>query len=164
MHRYRIALVLVGMTWAGCRDGPVVVTDPGPAWTPATPAILTLRGSIVMTGGQIILHTDGGSARRLIGPEVRRLHGVVGADVLVRATDDAVGGLLVASFTLLAMDGLPAIDGVLEAVDGGYAVCPVDGSPRMLMDPPPELIDHLGARVWVTGDVSKEIVAFGSLE
>jgi hypothetical protein len=164
MHRYRAALVLVGMTWAGCQDA--IVIDPvAPPQTPAAaPATFSLWGSITMDGGQIALSAHTGSRVYLTGPEARRLRGAAGALVVVRATGDMGGRVLVASFTVLAMNGVSAIDGVLDAVDGGYALRLSDGTPRMLMDPPPQLIEHIGARMWVTGDVSKEIIAFGLLE
>lgn len=163
MRRYRIALLLAGMTSAGCRDSTVIDPVASAPAAPADPTTFTMRGSITVEGGQIKLRAYG-STVRLLGSEARRLRDADGADVLVQAIDGSVGGLFVRSFTVLAMNGLPAIDGVLEAAGGGYALRPANGSPRQLTDPPSALIQHVGARMWVTGDVSKEIIAFGLLE
>ena len=61
----------------------------------------------------------------------------------------------------IVLFGGEAADGTLLATDDGYALLLVDNSLRAIMDPPPELIEHLGERVWVAGPPHEAPVAFG---
>jgi len=99
------------------------------------------------------------------GAESALLEGLVGAEALVRGTEDLDGVLVVESFRVLAVNGRAALDGVLMIyVASNYAIRLDDGSVYALEDPPAELTEHVGSRVWVTGGTDGLPIEFGVIE
>ena len=133
---------------------------------PQAPSVAVMTGVIVVSGsdeaGAIFLKESSGALTMLIGTETDRLASVDGAEVEVRGTWDAPPGLVVESFTVLAVDGRPAIDGVLVYAADQYALQLADGSLYELADPPEALTSHIGERLWVTGGAAEdEPIQFG---
>ena len=118
------------------------------------PSMTTIAGRISVTGSgddRLVELRDGfGNQYRLVGGEANALASVDGGDVVVRGTFDANPGFVVDEYQVTAMYDTPALDGVLETTDEGFALRLTDGSLRVV----PGLAahaEHVGARVWVTG-------------
>jgi hypothetical protein len=76
----------------------------------------------------------------------------------------------VADFLVRRVDGAEVMDGVVTAlhlqdeIEGdviGYALSLTRGSLVPLMDPPAELIAHVGERVWIAETADGQASAFG---
>ena len=117
--------------------------------------MITIAGRISVTGisadGLVELQDGFGNVYRLVGSEASALASVDGGDVVVRGTFDANPGFVVDEFEVTAMYGRPALDGVLETTDEGFALRLTDGSLRVVPGLADECAEHIGARVWVTG-------------
>lgn len=100
----------------------------------------------------------------LQGPAAGPMTSVVGADVRVRGTWDGHTGLIVENFTVLAVKGLPALDGILVATEDGLSLRLSDGTMHRLEAAPTELMGHIGARVWVTVSPDNSAVEFGVIQ
>lgn len=127
----------------------------------------TVRGIVAVTGTErekhvVIKPAGGGRAVTLSGPEAATVARAAGADVWISGTRDAAsGGMNVVSFVVRSVDGAPATDGKL-ALDGGQLVLVTsDGARHVIAHAPPVLRDHIGARVWISGDLSKGPSAWG---
>jgi hypothetical protein len=151
------AAVLGGCSSADQTTSPVI----GPSVTPPSrPAAQTLRGTVVSTPTQEILpqlslRIDDGTLIGLIGPEAAALVSVVGADVEVVGTTPTdllinQGLVEVERFVVLSVGGSNVSDGVLELIDGAYSLDLTTGGRRELADPPTDLADHVGERIWLT--------------
>ena len=157
MTRNRFLTLAAVLSIAACSDSPnSALTGPSDPSEPiTTPGIVTISGRIgVITGidgdRAVELRDADGNVYRMVGYEASRLASVDGADVVARGTFDANPGFVVQEFEVTGMFGRPALDGVLEATDEGYALRLSDGSLREV----PGLTnweDHLGARLWVIG-------------
>jgi hypothetical protein len=102
----------------------------------------------LLSNGQ--LRTDQGWTVRLSGPQTLLLKQLVEARIHVRGTRDEGGPLYVVDFRVLAVDGLPALDGVLLGAEGIFTIEMVDRSFVLPAALPAELTEHVGNRVWVT--------------
>jgi len=126
----------------------------------------TLRGVVAVTGTDrdkhvVIKPAGGGRSVTLSGPEAATVARAAGATVWVKGTRDASGGMAVSSFVVRTVDGMAATDGTL-ALDGGQLVLVTpDGARHVVAHAPPVLRDHVGARVWISGDLSKGPAAWG---
>jgi len=99
---------------------------------------------------------------RIEGSERYRLSRLVGAEVTVRGPLDGLDGIEVEGFVVLKVHGREAADGVLVEMEDGYALrLVVDGSFRYLIDPPAELLGHVGERVWVTDPTDESPSDYG---
>jgi hypothetical protein len=125
-----------------------------------------------MIGGRI--RVTGDSAVRVVeirdvDSDVFRLSGNVssalasldGGDVVVWGTFDASAGFVVQEFTVTGMYGRPALDGVLEASEDGFALRLTDGSARVVPGLDSGCQKYIGARLWVIGWDEAAAVAFG---
>lgn len=134
-----------------------VITEPLEPMQPIlpTPAMTTIAGRITVTGfgaDRLVELRDGfNNLYRLVGSEADALANVDGGDVVVRGTFDANPGFVVDEFHVMAMHDRPALDGVLEQGDEGFALRLGDGSLRVVPGLSAESAEHIGARVWVTG-------------
>jgi hypothetical protein len=88
---------------------------------------------------------------------------VSGAEVEVRGSRQADGGLSAREFLVRAVDGRPAVDGRLEASGGALFVVTADGQRVPLGDPPSALRERVGTRVWVTREADGSVINFGDL-
>ena len=164
-------LVLVSALGAACADSPTANTGtlvdgyPPPAPAPSTSA---LSGQIIVTGigaDRIVeLRDDHGDVFRLLGNETIALANVDDGDVVVWGTWDASPGLVVSEFKVTGMHGRPALDGVLEAVNDGFALRVSDGSLAEVPGLTSEWAPYVGARVWVIGFDDGSDVLLGVIE
>lgn len=153
---------------AACTDNPNAVLtgpiDPAQPLLP-TPSLVTIAGRIIVSGtaaDPVIELTDGdGNVYRLVGSESGALASVDGGDVVARGTFDANPGFVVQDFQVTGMHGRPALDGVLEATDEGFALRLADGSLRAVPGLSSDCAQHVGARLWVIGWDEQSEVAFG---
>ncbi len=171
MSRSRYFMLAAVFSIVACTDNPnSVVTAPNNPTQPipSTPSQVTLSGRISVTGlagyDLKIELWDGAELYRLVGSESSALASVDGADVVVRGTFDANPGLVVQDFEVTGMLGRPALDGVLEATDEGYALRLADGSLRAVPGLTSELDEFVGARLWVIGFEEGSEVVFGRIE
>jgi hypothetical protein len=121
---------------------------------------------------QLRLDIDGGGVL-LGGSETVDLRGLDGDEVEVHGTwagiADGADILLVNDFIVRQVGGVDVLDGILTAqyIDDssttpvGYAINLTHGSSVPLVDPPQDLIDHLGQRVWVQTSADGKPQAFG---
>ena len=140
--------------------------DPPRAASPA--AADTARGIVAVVGSdrntQVVLKLEPTAPYlTLTGPQTDALRRTMGADVWVTGTRKD-NSLEVSSFVVRTVDGVPALDGRVAA-DGDklYLVTP-EGVRRLIVHPPPPLRSHIGARVWITGALDRDPVAFGLIE
>lgn len=168
MKRRHILVVMAAFSMVACSDnsrsnftGPA---DPSQPIRPS-PSTAIIAGRISVTGAgadRLIELIDADGVRyRMVGTEARALASVDGGDVLVRGTLDANPGLVVEAFEVTSMHGRPALDGVLQETDGGFALRLSDGSLRVVPGLSSECAEHLGARLWVIGWEDDSEVAFG---
>ena len=167
---FRPHLLIAGLAIAllACTDQQTSPTGPRGITTPfpAGPSFAEIQGIVEVdgtTGYGVYLRQTDGTTTLLIGGETGRLARVVGTEVRVRGTWDAPPGLVVESFLVIAVDGRLASDGVLVQTDEGYALQLRDGSLCALPDLPEELMDFIGARIWLTG-IDEPPVAFGVID
>ncbi len=139
--------------------GPIDPSKP----IPPAPSTAMIAGRIIVSGEDadrvVDLRDDHGDVFRLLG-SVGALTSVDGGDVIAHGTWDANPGFVVLEFQVVGMYGRPALDGVLEVSEEGFALRLTDGSMRLL----PELTDcadYVGARLWVVGWDEAADVAFG---
>jgi hypothetical protein len=161
------------------RDTPRPVPTPMPAPAPAkvggapasTPRATSdsVRGTVAVVGShpmtQVVVRPAGGAPSvTIVGDGAAGLRSVSGADVVVHGTMSGPREFRATSFTVRAVDGLAAADGILERAGDGYALRLRDGTRRPVVRPSPALVAYLGARVWVTGPADVEPQAFGLIE
>jgi hypothetical protein len=148
--KHLLVLACVAVLGA-CQDQATPAAPAAVAAPPAAPSRITLAGTVVASNRDIttvFLQTPDALVP-LEGSEAIPMTNVLGADVEVRGTWDGAA-VTVESFLVLAVNGNPALDGILESMSDGYAIRLVDGTRRMLEAAPAELLAHIGARVWVT--------------
>ena len=174
----RFLLVLLGaaglLAATACVDSPSAPrTPPAPPFTHPVPSLVTLRGIVnVIARSELamVLTTNDGESISLAGAELLRLESVDGADVEVRGTWDAHAAFLVTDFLVRAVGGVEAMDGVLTTIYAddfdeeflGYGLRLTRSAfVVQLIDPPNELLEYLGERVWVIGGLDGPPSAFG---
>lgn len=126
----------------------------------------TITGQVQLTGvgafpRVVLVRDDGRGALTLIGPPwLGRVNG------LRIAVVGALSGseLNVKQFTVVAANGLPATDGRLVADGATLYLETADRVRHRLVRPSPNLRAHIGARVWVSGPLDQEPVAYGVIE
>ncbi len=111
---------------------------------------------------QVTLTRDEGSpAVTLLGVEsLRRVAGLrVAVAGILRGTR-----LTVSRFHVIAANGVPATDGVLAADGDALTLVTADGKRHPLLKPSPALRAAVGHRVWISGPLDREPVAYGVIE
>ncbi len=126
----------------------------------------SLRGKVQLAGVEglpqiTLLPEEGRPAVTLIGPpSLRRVAGLT-----VMAIGRLAGPkLTVRRFTVLAASGVPATDGRLVADGAVLYLKTTDGIRHRLVQPSPRLWAEAGRRVWVSGPLNHEPVAYGIIE
>jgi hypothetical protein len=166
MKRAHLFTVACGMIIA-CAD---VAVSSGTLVEGATPVVpvpstAALSGRILVSGvgaDRIVeLRDDHGDVVRLLGIETIALANVGGGDAVVWGTWDANPGFVVQEFKVTGMHGRPALDGVLEASDGGFALRLNDGSYQVVPGLTSACEAYLGARIWVVGFEDGSDMQFG---
>lgn len=161
-----LAACLVAST--SCSDASAP-TSPGGQAAPPT-SLSTLDGTIHASQSRangILLTLADGEDVTLDGSEAAGLANLDNADVEVRGEWNA-DTFVVADFLVRRVGGADVLDGILMAVqvedDGaviGYALSLTRGSVVPLTDPPPELVAHVGERLWVAETADGKPCAFG---
>jgi hypothetical protein len=179
MYSTRFSRVLIAACLAAaasCSDSTTSTTTPGaPAQIGTTPSLVTLTG-VIRTGGgldQLRLELAGGGDVVLGGSAMVSLRSLENDEVEVRGTWagilDANDVLVVSDFLVRQVGGVDVLDGILTTLYDddsgmhavGYAITLIDGSSVPLLDPPQELINHLGERLWVATSADGKPEAFG---
>ena len=152
------------------------VADPAPTGTKATapapaperPRADSVRGIVSVVGTSFdkrVMIAERGTQRRVevIGTLSALIGHVAGTEV--SAAGSLTGTQLNASrFIVRSVDGQPAIDGTLRTEGGVLFIVSAEGTRTRIATPPPPLIGHDGARVWVTGDPAKGVSSFGFID
>jgi hypothetical protein len=159
-------------TSAPPRATPPTQPPPSRAAAPAQPSAPpsastsdTIRGRAAVVGAapltQVVVTTSGGQTP-VTGPLAAEIGQASGAEVWVQGRRD--GSSIVASrYAVRAVDGIPAVDGVLSQEGDLLLLTTADGRRIELRDAPAALRAHSGGRVWVSGPPPSRIVAFGVL-
>jgi hypothetical protein len=141
----------------GCTDTPV---SPGPFGQ-----IDTVEEGWESIPGIVVtpyLLQSGDRQVMLAGAATDFMSGLIGAEVLVEGyIDTADDALIIHRFTVLAVNGIPALDGVLHESETGYYIETADLV--ALPELPDELMEHVGKRVWLTIQ-NDACVEFGLLD
>jgi hypothetical protein len=123
----------------------------------------TVIGTIQIVGTDpfprtVIIPAYSGLPLRLIGPPtLQRLDGLQVQIVGQRAGDQ----FTVKSFLVLSANGQPATDGKLVLDGGTLYIVTEDGERHALVNPSPNLRARVGQRVWVSGPLDREPIAYG---
>jgi hypothetical protein len=141
-----------------------------PAAGPATAEARndSVRGIVSVVGTSFDKHVmiaERGTQRRIeITGALSALIGhVAGGDLAVSGSIS--GTKLDASrFVVRSVDSQPAIDGTLRSENGSLYIVTLDGTRTRIVAPPPPLVGHEGARVWITGDPAKGVSSFGFID
>jgi hypothetical protein len=163
-HLFTVAAVL---SLVACTDNPsAILAGPvNPSPIPALPATAMIAGRISVSGlgddPVVELSDEHGDVYRLLGNETIALASVDGGDVIAYGTWDASPGFVVQEFQVVAMYGRPALDGVLEVSEEGFALRLTDGSIRLVPGLTGDGADYVGARLWVIGWDENSDVVFG---
>jgi hypothetical protein len=169
MKRSYIASMMVAATMlAGCRDDRDTTAPTTRLISPGPAAHQTLVGTVEDSEQRLyprfVLRMDDGTSIGLDGTAALPLASVIGAQVQVDGAFDGDSAFEIDRFVVLAVGGTPVLDGVLEADDdGAYMLRLTTGGDRMIIDPPADLIAHIGERVWLTQmqDDGSGAIAFG---
>lgn len=157
-----------------------VTTPPGAGPSPGGPSNTTairpsagtdtLRGVVRVVGAsadeQPVLRPNGGGAMiALAGPLAPVLMKVNGADVWVSGVRQGTRAFNVDRFLVRAVGGVPAMDGVLTARDGGFGIMITgEHTEHPIANLPTALKSRVGQRVWITGNPQKTIAAWGVID
>jgi hypothetical protein len=99
----------------------------------------------------------------LDGPLLNQLRHVNGLDVLVTGQrHDRF--ITVESFQVVSANGVPATDGHLIASGDTLILVTHDGVRHPLVHPSPSLKAQVGGRIWVSGPLDHEPVAYGFID
>lgn len=151
---------------AGGTGGPPA-PPPSPSGAPPTAGSDTARGRVAVVGStpitQVVLRPTAGRSITLIGPLADEIGSASGADVWVRGRRTGERSFEVASYAVRSVDGVPAVTGSLVADGSRLVLVSDDGRRHVIANPPASLREHVGARVWVSGDLATGITAYGVL-
>lgn len=107
---------------------------------------------------------DRGTSKRVevVGSLSALVGHVAGTEVV--AVGSIAGTQINASrFVVRSVEGQPAIDGTLRTEGGILFIVTVEGKRTHIVAPPPALLGHDGARVWIAGDPARSIT-FGFID
>ena len=123
----------------------------------------SLRGMVKMDGSgpgsrPILLMNRGKTVVTLSGMGTDGLRQVLGSEVVVRGMRVSPGDIVVSSFSVRAVNGIPTIDGRLMKSSGGWTIELSDKSGvRKLASVPEALQAFEGARVWVAEEAKNAV-------
>jgi|GEM_PF-4116229 len=132
----------------------------------------SLRGRVAIVGSDptslVVLRTPELGDVVLRGDPLPALRNLSGLEIEVtgsRGTRVEMGAsyFVVTGFRVLALDGVPAVDGLLEEEEGGFYLRSSGGEriQLALAGIPGALVSHIGDHIWVAGDLDRGIEAFG---
>ena len=136
--------------------------------TPASVVADSVRGIVSVVGSDrdrrvMIARPGGGRRVEVTGPLTRLIGHLAGADVAVVGTTSG-NSLEATSFLVRTIDGAAAIDGTLRIEGPALYLVTIDGRRIRIVAPPPPLLGHDGARVWITGDPARGVASFGFID
>jgi hypothetical protein len=140
---------------------PPVRRPPPAAEADTARGIAAVVGAVPIT--QVVLRPPGGRSITLTGPLAREIGVASGADVWVSGRRIDARTFEVASYAVRSVDGVTAITGTLVADGDRLVLVADDGRRHPIARPPAPLRAHVGARVWITGDLGTTINAYGVL-
>ena len=123
----------------------------------------TIRGVLKMDGSgpgsrPVLMTNRGKSVITLSGMGTDGLSQVLGSDVVVRGMRISPGDIVVSSFSVRAVNGIPTIDGRLMKSSDGWRIELSDKSGvRKLAAVPEALQAFEGARVWVAEEAKNAV-------
>lgn len=165
--RTRLVVLLALATAAACAR-PAQEESADPAMDSARHQ---LTGKVAVVGSdpfpQIVLRPDtGGSEIRIEAADPGPIGRVAGARVTAFGElDPDARRLRLERFAVLSMDGIPAVDGVLEREGDGLVLVTGESDRLRIAFPPAALYDHVGSRVWLSGsEIEREPEAFGLID
>jgi len=130
-------------------------------------AMDTLRGIVAVVGTEhdkhVVIRPAGGRAVTLSGALAALVGRASGADVWVSGTSQA-GALTVTAFSVRTVDGIAALDGTLMTEGNGLVLQTPDGKRHPIANPPEALRQHVGGRVWISGNLNQGPVAYGIIQ
>jgi hypothetical protein len=140
---------------------------PPPSGSSPTASSDTARGIVAVVGSlpitEVILRPASGRPITLSGPLAKEIGVASGADVWVRGRRVDARTIDVAGYAVRSVDGVTAITGTLTADGDRLVLVTDDGRRHAIARPPSPLREHVGARVWITGDLGSAINAYGVL-
>ena len=168
----RLSILTVGavISIVACTDNPNnVLTGPNDPTQPLlpTPSLATIAGRVIVTGvggdQRVELQDANENVYSVVGSQSGALASVDGGDVVARGTFDANPGFVVQEFQVTGMHGRPALDGVLESTDEGFALRLQDGTLRVIPSLGSDCAELVGARLWVIGFEDESAAQFGRI-
>lgn len=158
----------MNLGWLGFATAVVVACHSAPRAESAVASVRadTIIGTIQIVGSDpfprtVILPASSGISLRLIGPpSLQHVNGLGVRVVGQRAGEQ----FTVQSFTVLSANGQPATDGRLVKDGDTIFIVTQDGVRHPLVYPSPNLRDRIGQRVWVSGPLDREPIAYGFIE
>lgn len=152
-----------GTKTSGTRTGG---TTPGTSTPTVGPD--SVRGIVAVVGTSLekmvmVAPPGGGRRIEITGPIATLVGRASGADVLVTGTPSGTT-LEATRFVVRTVDGAQAIDGTLKTEGGSLYIVTANGTRTRIATPPPPLVGHDGARVWITGDPSRGVASFGFID
>jgi len=153
---------------AGCRRAGLTTARNGP------PVADTLRGIVAITGSEpltmVELTAVDGSRWLLVGDSLDAVRAAAGLEIMVRGVPLSPDGgarpvarFNVRDFAVRRVNGIDAVDGVLERAGAGVALRLTDGRLLTLTDVPVTLRDQIGGRIWWAGPLDRAPNSYGIL-
>ena len=130
-------------------------------------ALDTLRGTLAVVGAepltQVVIRPAGATGDVFLsGPALDQLRRVSGLEVRVHGHAESDGRTFdVNRFEVVALEGTPAVDGILAQDDDTLVLVRPDNHRIPLTAAPPSLHRHIGSRVWIAGKPEGRVEAFG---
>jgi hypothetical protein len=153
----RIAAVFACVILGAC------ATAEPPAGGSAVMAGDTLRGVVDVVGAEpatsIVLRTAAGDVG--ITGERRLLAQLAGVEVTLQGSAGGARQFEAVLVHVRAVDGVSAIDGVLERDGAGFVLRTADGSRLALPHLPSALTGRAGTRIWLAGPLDRAPAAYG---
>ena len=113
---------------------------------------------------RVVIRPPGGRAVTLAGPQASLVGRTSGADVWVAGAPSEGGTFTVSEFAVRSVDGVAALDGTLTSEGNGLVLITADGKRHVVANPPDALRQHVGGRVWISGNLSQGPVAYGIIQ
>jgi hypothetical protein len=165
------ALAAAGCTVNGQRAADLEASADPHKVNATVQGVVSLVGSEPNTAVIVTTAEPDGTAVALIGPGAVLLQRVAGLQVeaeglrtggpLPPAVPPGTLALEVHRFVVTAVDGVPALDGVIEEHDGAFHLRLADGELLPAPALPPTLRQHVGARVFLAGPLDRAPAAYG---
>lgn len=154
-------LALLALGLAACTASPDARGHEGVAYASHAD---TLRGTVQVVGSEpgtgAVLELTGMRTVALSG-ELATLRQLGGIEVMVQGSAREAGSFDVASVTVRAVSGIPAIDGITHRDGDAWFIVTANGTRHAAPHLPPSLRAQPGIRVWIAGPLSQSPDAWG---